>query len=54
MRAVKKNFLLRKIEGEDIAENTENTDNSPEETAETVENTDNAAEETTEEVNTEE
>ena len=42
------------FEGEDIAENTENTDNSPEETAETVENTDNAAEETTEEVNTEE
>lgn len=39
------------FEGEDIAENT---DNSPEETAETVENTDNAAEETTEEVNTEE
>lgn len=51
MRAVKKNFLLRKIEGEDIAEKT---DNSPEETAETVESTDNAAEETTEEVNTEE
>ena len=42
------------FEGEDIAENTENTDNSPEETAETVENTDNVAEETTEEVNTEE
>ena len=42
------------FEGEDIAENTENTDNSPEEAAETVENTDNAAEETTEEVNTEE
>ena len=42
------------FEGEDIAENTENTDNSPEETAETSENTDNAAEETTEEVNTEE
>ena len=39
------------FEGEDIAENT---DNSPEETAETVESTDNAAEETTEEVNTEE
>ena len=39
------------FEGEDIAENT---DNSPEETAETSESTDNAAEETTEEVNTEE
>ena len=42
------------FEGEDIAENTENTDNSPEEAAETVESTDNAAEETTEEVNSEE
>ena len=39
------------FEGEDIAENT---DNSPEETAETSESTDNVAEETTEEVNTEE
>ncbi|MDY4027692.1 MAG: DNA-directed RNA polymerase subunit beta' [Butyrivibrio crossotus] len=39
------------FEGEDIAENT---DNSPEETAETSESTDSAAEETTEEVNTEE
>lgn len=39
------------FEGEDIAENT---DNSPEETAETSESTDNAVEETTEEVNTEE
>ena len=42
------------FEGEDIAENTENTDNSPEEAAETVDSTDNAAEETTEEVNSEE
>lgn len=39
------------FEGEDIAENT---DNSPEETAETSESTDNVAEETAEEVNTEE